>query len=112
MPVISAVGTLVLLAMSPPRVCLRRHGDTDRDPGVTTRRGSAGGASCHRSTAVPGRCCSGWPDRRRPREVLGLLAPCPTVGRCRQATPPPVAIQGLARHAGPEHHAGGGGMTP
>ena len=37
MPVISVAGIRVVLAMSPPRVSSRRHGDTGRDPDVTPR---------------------------------------------------------------------------
>src|SRR5687767_6698071 len=83
MPVISVAGTRVLLAMSPPGVCLRRHGDTGRDPDVTPRRDSAGGSLVppEHATRCPrqGGCAWRTSPEQRPR---GSCRPCGTGAAC------------------------------
>src|SRR5215203_132707 len=57
MPVISVAGTLVLLAMSPPGVSWCRHGDTGREPDVTSGEGRRAGlrrGSARRCDHEPG----------------------------------------------------------
>src|SRR5215213_10476224 len=69
MPVISVAGTRVLLAMSPPRVGVRRHEDIGRGPGVTS--GGRGGGR-PRTRSARGMAPT---DPGRPRRATGWRAP-------------------------------------